>query len=152
MVVYRIVKDQARTKDLSGKGAFINGGRWNNPGTFLIYTSINSSLALLETLVHFDESEIPPHMFIMRMEVDDNAATYEFPDKDLPVNWRQPESFELKDIGDKLVSGNQFLAMKVRSAVNPEEYNVLINPLYKGFSELVRVLSVEGYVLDKRLM
>jgi RES domain-containing protein len=53
MVVFRIVKSLNRAKDLSGMGAFKNGGRWNSKGTYMLYTSINSSLAYLETLVHF---------------------------------------------------------------------------------------------------
>jgi len=151
MVVYRIVKSEARTKDLSGRGAFIDGGRWNNPGIFLLYTSINSSLALLESLVHFDESELPPRMFIMRIEIDDTAPIYQFPDEDLPKNWRQPENIALKGLGDKLIRGNQYLAIKVRSSVNPDEYNILLNPMYPAYNDLVKVISAKPYTLDQRL-
>jgi len=152
MVVYRIVKSEERTRDLSGKGAFIDGGRWNNPGIFMVYTSINSSLALLENLVHFDESELPPRMFIIHIEIAEKAPLYQFPDQDLPENWRQPENIELKEIGDKLIRSNQYIAIKVRSAVNPEEYNILLNPLFPAFYDLVKVITAEPYDLDQRLI
>jgi len=152
MVVYRMVKSEERTKDLSGKGAFIEGGRWNNPGIFLLYTSMNSSLAILESLVHFDESELPPRMFIMHIEVDESAIIYSLPDQNLPENWRQPENIELKEIGDKLIRSNQHIAIKVRSAVNPEEYNILLNPLFPAYYDLVKVIASEPYALDQRLI
>ena len=152
MVVYRIVKSEERTRDLSGKGAFIDGGRWNNPGIFMVYTSINSSLAILENLVHFDESELPPRMYIMHIEISEKAPLYQFPDQDLPENWRQPENIELKEIGDKLIRSNQYIAIKVRSAVNPEEYNILLNPLFPAFYDLVKVIATEPYDLDQRLI
>ena len=152
MVVFRIVKSEERTKDLSGKGAFIDGGRWNNPGIFVVYTSINSSLALLENLVHFDESELPPRMLIRHIEISEKAPLYPFPDQELPKNWRQPENIELKEIGDKLIQSNQYVAIKVRSAVNPDEYNILLNPLFPSFHDLVKVIATEPYDLDQRLI
>lgn len=152
MVVYRIVKSEARTRDLSGKGAFIEGGRWNNPGIFLLYTSMNSSLAILESLVHFDESELPPRMFIMHIEIDETAFIYQFPDNNLPANWRRPENIKLKEIGDKLLRDNQYVGIKVRSAVNPEEYNILLNPLFPAYYDLVKVIATEPYDLDQRLI
>ena len=151
MLVYRIVKTEQRARDLSGKGAFINGGRWNNPGTFLLYTSMNSSLALLENLVHLDESELPPRMFITQIEIDESAPIYSFPDKDLPKNWRLPENIELKEIGDKLIKGNRYLAIKVRSAVNTEEYNILLNPSFPEYNDFVKFVDAEPYTPDQRL-
>ena len=84
MIVYRIVKGKNRTRDLTGMGAFLAGGRWNQEGGFALYTSENPSLALLELLVHTGSSELPPRMFIMTIEVDDKVPVYEIKDKDLP--------------------------------------------------------------------
>ena len=112
---------------------------------------MNSSLALLENLVHFDESEMPPRMFILRIEIDETVTIYQFPDEDLPKNWRQPENLELKEIGDRLIKSNQYMALKVRSAVNPEDYNILLNPLFPKYNHLVKVISVEPYHIDQRL-
>jgi RES domain-containing protein len=69
MHVYRIVKSEKRTADLSGMGAFKAGGRWNEKGTYVLYTSENSSLAFLENLVHFDLEETPEDLYILEIKV-----------------------------------------------------------------------------------
>jgi RES domain-containing protein len=89
MLVYRIVKSEKRTKDLSGKGAFNEGGRWNNEGTYALYTSENEALAMLEILVNVGETELPPHLFIITIQVNDKAPIYYIPDKNVPKNWRR---------------------------------------------------------------
>src|SRR5271165_5285010 len=99
MIVYRIVKQKNRTTDLSGIGSYHVGGRWNNPGTYAIYTSENRSLAAFELLVHIDESEAPPHLFIMSIEINNNTPVYDMLDSDLPGNWRSPENSALKNMG-----------------------------------------------------
>jgi len=40
MIVYRIAKLAKRTNDLTGTGAYLSGGRWNNPGVYALYTII----------------------------------------------------------------------------------------------------------------
>lgn len=151
MLVYRIVQSEQRVHDLSGTGAFMYGGRWNNPGTFVLYTSENRSLALLETLVHFDEEDAPPNLYILELAVPDSAPIYNFPDKNLPADWREPENIALKGIGDLLMRDKSYIGCKVRSAVLTEEYNILLNPLYPAFNELVKVISVMPYMPDARL-
>ncbi|HMP94283.1 MAG TPA: RES family NAD+ phosphorylase, partial [Phnomibacter sp.] len=47
MVVYRIAAC-SYINDLSGEGAYLHGGRWNSPGTRLLYTAENPALAMLE--------------------------------------------------------------------------------------------------------
>jgi RES domain-containing protein len=145
------VKLKKRTTDLSGTGAFNEGGRWNNPGTYALYTSENPSLALLEILVHFDESELPPNMFVMTIEIDDRAPLFNFQDADLPPNWRHPENIELKEIGDCFFRENKFIALKVRSAVMPNQYNIILNPHFPGYHNYIRITSVEPLAVDQRL-
>ncbi|MGN7720190.1 RES family NAD+ phosphorylase [Chitinophaga sp. 22620] len=151
MLVYRIVQKEERTRDLSGTGAFKFGGRWNNPGTFALYTSENRSLAMLETLVHVDDSEMPPDMFIMEIGISDQAPVYAFPDERLPDHWMEPENIELKEEGDALMKDLRYLAIKVRSAVLPQEYNYMLNPLFPGFNNLVKVVKVTPIIPDIRL-
>lgn len=151
MLVYRIVQNEERTRDLSGTGAFKFGGRWNNPGTFVLYASENRSLAMLETLVHVDDSEMPPDMFIMEIEVSDKAPILHFPDDKLPENWMEPENIELKEEGDALMKDLRYIGAKVRSAVLQQEYNYLLNPLYPGFSQHVKVIKVTPIIPDIRL-
>src|SRR5271165_6446147 len=46
MRVFRVCR--GKYPDLDGKGAAISGGRWNSPGTRIVYTSSCSALAVLE--------------------------------------------------------------------------------------------------------
>src|SRR5689334_7666862 len=123
MFVFRIVKSKTRTNDLSGTGAYRTGGRWNSKGTYMLYTSENSSLAYLETLVHFDEAEYPPHLFIMKIEVNDKASIYTLKESEYPVDWQHLELLENKSLGDRLMNEKKFLAIKIKSAINTVEYN-----------------------------
>lgn len=151
MIVYRIAKSKERAKDLSGRGAFNEGGRWNNAGVFALYTSESRSLAMLEVLVHVEESELPPNMYIMTICLDDNIPIYEVKDKDLPNTWREPENIVLKNMGDRLLKEKKHIAIKVRSAVMPDEYNVVLNPLYPDYYNMVKVIKIDFLDVNERL-
>lgn len=141
-----------RASDLSGTGAFHDGGRWNSPGIYALYTSENAALALLEVMVHVDESELPPHLFIMTIEVDDQAPIYEVPNTRLPANWRIPDNTELKRIGDRILRGEKYLGIKARSAVMPSQYNYILNPGHPDYARMVRVVKVEPLEVDQRFV
>ncbi|WP_153796506.1 RES family NAD+ phosphorylase [Foetidibacter luteolus] len=151
MFVYRIVKLQKRTADLSGTGAYNEGGRWNSEGVYALYTSEHEALAMLELLVHLDESELPPRMFVMTIEVDDNAPVVQVPDSELPADWRVPGNIVLQEKGDDIFNARQYLAIKARSAVMPNSYNYILNPLFTGYYDLVKVVDVKELQVDKRL-
>jgi RES domain-containing protein len=151
MLVYRIVKSEKRTTDLTGTGAYNEGGRWNSEGVYALYTSEHSALAMLEILVHVDEGELPPDMFIMTIEIADTAPIFTVPDEDLPADWRIPENIALKEMGDKLFMEKKFLGIKARSAVLPDAYNYVLNPLFPGYYDLVKVEEVKPLGVDKRL-
>lgn len=150
-VLYRIAKKKEQSNDLSGQGAANEGGRWNNEGVFALYTSESRALAMLELLVHVDDTELPPNLFIMTIEVDDTATLYEIPDIDLPANWRIIENIALKMMGEKLFKEKKYIGIKARSAVMPQEYNVILNPLFPRYYDLVKVVAVEDYIRDERL-
>jgi RES domain-containing protein len=152
MIVYRIVQDKSRTKDLSGTGAFRRGGRWNSKGVYMLYTSENSSLALLENIVPFDQDIMPPQMFIMEIAIKDDKLIYEPAEFEYPKNWRLLSSLANQDIGDLWMREKKWLGIRVRSAINPTEYNVLLNPLYPKFHDLAEIKSVRELPVDDRII
>ena len=100
MIVYRIAKSEKRSKDISGMGAFKEGGRWNNPGTYMLYTSENSSLAYLENLVHFEDSNIPPNLYIIKIELKvEDALIFNLPAKAYPKDWKILDKLENEILG-----------------------------------------------------
>ena len=151
MLVYRIVQNKTRTGDLSGTGAFQYGGRWNSKGTYMLYTSENSSLAYLESIVHFDPVDLPPHLFILTIEVNDRSPLYTVPDSAYPAHWLEPGLHENKELGDRDMAENKYIGIRVRSAVNTMEYNCLLNPLFPDYKKLVTVVAVNEIEIDKRL-
>ena len=152
MFVYRIVKTKTRARDLSGTGAFKTGGRWNSKGTYMLYASENSSLAYLETLVHFDETDYPPNLFIVKIEVNNKAPIYTAAEKDYPADWMQLEFLENKALGDQWMAEKKFLAIKIKSAINNFECNYLLNPLFPRFHDLVKIIDVVEIKTDERLI
>ncbi len=118
----------------------------------MLYTSINSSLAYLENLVHFDESMSPPDLYITAIEIKDDNLIYELPDSDYPELWQVQDNPENKSMGDNWMTDNKFIAFKVRSAINPTEFNFLVNPLYPRYHDLVVINAVEQLKMDARLI
>ena len=114
--------------------------------------SENSSLALLETLVHLDELSIPPDLFVVKIAVDDASLIYRVPDKDYPGDWQKLDNLQNKSFGDKLMEAKKYPGFKIKSAVNPSEYNVLLNPLFPGFSSHLSVSSISPLAIDLRLV
>ena len=151
MKVFRIVANKARTADLSGTGAFQYGGRWNSKGTYMLYTSENSSLAYLETLAHFDESLAPSSLYIMEIEIRDNAPIREVQPDEYPLNWTTVGLLENQLLGDSWMKDLAFLAVRVRSAVNTKEYNYLLNPLHPSYRQYVRLIGSIQITVDSRL-
>lgn len=46
----------------------------------------------------------------------------------------------------------KYIGFKVLSAVLPSEYNILLNPLFPGFTDLVTIRRVDKLETDPRLM
>jgi hypothetical protein len=70
------------------------------------------------------------------------SPVYEMPDDQLPPDWRIPGNLALHPLGDQIFRTNNYLATKARSAVLPQEYNYILNPLFPGFYEQVKVVDV----------
>jgi len=150
--VFRIAKTEERGFDLTGFGAFKYGGRWNNKGTYMLYTSMNSSLAYLETLVHLNSAQLPGQLFISSILIDEKASIYTLPDGDYPASWQEENSHETKMLGDKWMNDKKHLAIKIKSTINPFEFNFLINPLFPGFNRMVKIESISPLNIDTRLL
>lgn len=151
MLLYRIVQNKSRSRDLSSTGAYQYGGRWNSKGTYMLYTSENSSLAYLEFLAHVDPAFVPPHLYIIELKLDDSAPVLILPEKDYPRNWQKPGLRANQELGDKWMNEKKYIAVKVRSAVNNLENNYLLNPLFAEFEKLVKIQSVKKLEFDARL-
>jgi RES domain-containing protein len=150
MKVFRLCNRQF-SSDLSGKGAKIFGGRWNNKGTAILYTSESRALCLAEVLVRATSKSIPDDYHLVTIELPDNHSVLEVGLKNLPLDWKRV-SYKpvLQRIGDSFVQTNEHLILKVPSVVIPAEFNYLINPRHPGFGK-VSILNIEPFEFDERL-
>lgn len=136
---------------MDGEGARRAGGRWNNPGTAVVYTSSTLSLAALEYLVHIDIEDAPGDLIAMQIEAPDDVPIEKVAADGLPDFWRrEPRHRACVEIGERWLAQGQMLALRVPSAVIPEEANWLINPAHSDAGRL-RVMSARRFTFDPRL-
>ncbi|MGH2372057.1 MAG: RES family NAD+ phosphorylase [bacterium] len=147
---WRLLKTKHVASAWDGEGARTNGGRWNSPGVGVVYTSESLSLALVEVLVHLQESAVLPAYSAIRVEIDDPLIT-SIELSDLPPNWRDfPAPPETRAIGDRWVSERRSVVLRVPSAVVPSESNYVLNPGHADFG-LLRISPSVPFPFDPRL-
>ena len=149
MIVYRLSKSKY-SNDLSGRGAERSGGRWNSKGVAMIYTGESRALCTTEIAVHTPLGNIPTDYEIISIEIPD-ALIGELDITTLREDWKSfPHSHFTQETGDKFISDNIYLALKVPSAVVLGDFNYLINPHYKDFFQ-VKITDIGSFEFDERL-
>lgn len=150
MIVFRLSKADF-SKDLSGKGAQISGGRWNSKGVAMVYTSESRALCTTEIAVHTPLGNLPTNYDIISIEIPDDIKIEQLDIEKLPNNWRTfPHLYATQVIGNDFVKVAEFLVLKVPSVIVPGEFNYLLNPNHKDFVKL-KILSVNSFNFDERL-
>ena len=150
MIVYRLA-NKKHAEDLSGIGAEITGGRWNFKGTRILYTADSRALCLAEIAVHTPIGVMPKDYFLITIEIPDSTPTIQIEVESLSKDWRKfPYSKTTQDFGDNIITQNEYLLIKVPSAVVQGDYNILINPLHPDFGK-IRITRKEKFDFDERL-
>jgi RES domain-containing protein len=138
--------------DLTGTGAKLSGGRWNRPGSAMIYSASNISLAVLETFVHLKAGGLPLNRYLVELAIPDEVwerATALLPPA---VGWDAiPAGKVSLDEGDRWLKANTSALLVVPSVIVAEERNVLINPLHPD-TQKISVHKVRKWTYDPRLM
>ncbi len=150
MRVWRISKAN-RVRDLTGYGASIDGGRWNQQDVCAVYAGLSPAICCLETFVHQTHMPLIP-MKIVCLELPDDPSLYlEPPVAGLPAGWNAlPADRASMDFGTAwLRAGNQ-LGLIVPSAVMTLEKNIVINPTHRDMS-LVRIVDEQDFRYDDRM-
>jgi RES domain-containing protein len=133
-------------------GARLAGGRWNRPGTAVVYTSETLALATLEYLVHVDADDLPADLAGRSAEILDAVAVRRLDASALPADWqRYPAPVTLADIGTEWVDRGETAVLAVPSAIIPFEWNYLLNPAHPQFTR-VRVGRAQALSVDRRLL
>jgi len=146
--VYRITGKRF-SKDLTGTGAAMYGGRWNKKGTPVLYTSANKATALLETVVHTPPMLIP-ELDILTFDIPNDSVT-EISINDLPKNWSDyPAPAILAEIGYNWALKSETVALKVPCCIIEDSFNFILNCRHPEYTK-VKLLEHTGFHFDKRL-
>ena len=149
---HRIFKSKYAGAWFDAEGAFRYGGRWNSPGSRLLYTSCSQSLALLEILVHLDQDRIVSAYAAATISFSDEQLMDVTEFATLPASLNDPTvNPELKEIGDAWTRSLRSLVLKVPSVIIPAEHNFLINAEHPDFGDLARSES-QQFLFDRRLV
>ncbi|HEY8999915.1 MAG TPA: RES family NAD+ phosphorylase [Mucilaginibacter sp.] len=149
MILYRI-SNSRYADDLSGNGARLYGGRWNSEGRAMVYLASSRSLAILESLAHLSPTNIPVDYIMLTIDAPDDFFAIDI--KLLPNNWNEyPEPNILKQIGNSFLQKNKYLLLKVPSAIVPQEFNYLMNPMHQKAGK-VKIVNIAPFSFDERLI
>ena len=147
MILYRFVNKNYGA-DTSGEGARLKGGRWNSKGFPVIYTSTTISLSLLELVIHSTSYEEIQTNLLMKIDIPD-SFTASLTDLSLKPDWTDDPDYS-RFIGDSFLKSKKSLLLKVPSAIIPEEYNILINPLHPD-SKKIKIIKASPFQFDSRI-
>lgn len=150
MRAWRIAKAK-RAADLSGLGAALEGGRWNDQEVPAVYMGLTPAICCLETFVHAAGEPTYP-LKITCFELPDDPALYlEVAGSQLPAGWNsQPADRPSMDFGTTWLKAKTHLGLIVPSAVLPLERNVVINPNHSAI-EQITVVETYDFLYDPRM-
>ena len=134
----------------SGYGAMIYGGRWNSPGTEVIYAAKSLEGALLELRVH--TAGLPPPKKHGYIWIDLPAGlSYDVMSRSSLPNWRNLES-QTRAYGDHWARTKGSFLLIVPSVIVPAPYtNLLINPNHPEAASIKYLRMPKPLSWDSRL-
>ena len=146
---YRIVQAEWAVSAMTGEGARLFGGRWNPPGVPAVYLADSRALAALEIIVNAPREVTSLEWRIFEVEVPEDLIETVKPDA-LPHDWQAlPSSPGARLHGGRCLRSG-VLAFRLPSAVIPEEFTLLLNPLHPDAGKL-RVSGPKMFRFDPRV-
>lgn len=144
MKYYRLIRSSFGDTPLGYGRA---GGRWNLPGTPLIYAASSSALCFMELLAIKGPVVSSAKWLLLTLDVPDEVP--HLVAKDLPADWRwRPYPVSTQRFGTSWAQSVSMPFLKVPScriplSAYPVEHNLLINPLHPERTKLVDIVSSE---------
>ncbi len=151
VTVWRLTREQYADSAFSGEGARQYGGRFNSPGTPVVYASGTLALALLETLTGLERYHQLSNYVFFRATLSEGLVS-EVSEETLPTGWdRHPPPSQSQEMGDRWADQEESVALRVPSVVVPYSFNYLLNPSHPAFDE-VEIGAAEAFPVDRRLI
>jgi len=149
--LYRIVKTKHLATAWSGTGAQLYGGRWNPPGKPVVYLATSISLAILEIMVHLQNSVLLQAYTLLSIEVPEEMLPV-LDASTLSADWKDPSPPDsTQSLGEEWLLDGESVGLRVPSVIVPSEFNAIMNPLHADFAALLETIETEAMVFDPRL-
>jgi RES domain-containing protein len=148
MEAFRIARKNY-VNDLSGTGAKLFGGRWNEINSPMLYLATSRALATAEILVHIIVRPLQEEYALLALDIIGKDVNYtEINLYSLKPDWKNDIAYT-QYIGKKFLEDGTLLYMKVPSAVVEGEHNILINPALITPKNVV-IKSCKSFEFDAR--
>jgi len=150
LTVWRLVKTKYSRSAFDGEGSRLYGGRWSSPGTVVAYASESPALAVLEVLVHLQNSTVLQSYSLASADVPDELVEV-VARRQLSPNWtKSPPPPETQGLGDAWARGRRSAVLRVPSVILGDSYNYLLNPAHPSFAR-IRIRDPRPFDFDSRL-
>ncbi|GAB3989751.1 RES family NAD+ phosphorylase [Spirosoma daeguense] len=147
MLVYRITRTIYADRLVASGGA----ARWNERGQMVIYTAATRALACLENVVHRSGEGLLADFRVMVIDVPDTLAVEQVDVEGIRPDWFDFHQYDLcQRIGGEWLRMSRTPALKVPSAIIPNEWNYLLNPAHPDFQQ-IQLLRTEPFTFDPRI-
>lgn len=141
--IFRIVSSKYPPFD--GGGAYRWGSRWIDSGRLVIHAASSYSLAVLENLVHWQSTQLPPTLVCVVARIPASVKHSRL----IPEDIHNDDS--CREVGNTWFDEGKTAVAWVPSVVSPYEENVLINQTHKDFSK-IKVSKPVSTKIDQRLL
>lgn len=148
LTCYRIGDPDRAYPIFDATGSTLAPGRWNTPGSPLIYAAEHYSTALLEKLVH-GSGRLPPNQHYVTITVP-RGVTYEVFSPPAYPGWDALPSGIAKGFGERWCLERRSAILLVPSIMARLDANILINPAHPEFHLISASLHQPVY-WDRRL-
>ncbi len=131
---YRIFSPKYAPFD--GSGTHRWGSRWINPGRWVVHAAETYALAVLENLVHWQTSALPPTLVCVEVKIPDELDQEQLDPIDAPLS-ADNDYAASRAIGDEWYDRGETAVLWVPSVASPYESNILFNQRHRDFSQIV---------------
>lgn len=105
----------------------------------------------MEFLVHLPKELAPSHIQLIELNASNQMTREDVDRAGLPHGWIELE-LHTRKIGDAWLAAGDAPLLRVPSAILPDTWNVLINPLHPEMHAHVSIVRAQHVPLDGRLI
>lgn len=138
-------------RSLTGEGGLRYSARWHTAGRPIVYLAASPAGAMVEVLVHLElqEDELPPSYTLLKVEFPADVAIEEIRIAEKEA-WKTNLSISRR-LGDEWLKNGKTALVRVPSAILPNTFNYLLNPLHRN-AKHIKIASATRARFDPRLL